>query len=129
MLSATKRAKDLRFRRRLLENYGYLCLICGRRFHNLACVSKEHIIPRSLAAKDTTGNIAPSHYRCNSIRGRDSIISTAKLVDAAEKTMHPVEFHLWLNVPIPCRVLPTEWHRPLNVPQCLELPETLPGMK
>lgn len=119
---------DVRARHNLLSDWGFLCVICGRRFTNIACVTKEHIIPRSKAPKGLQGNIAPSHYQCNKLRETSSIILFAKIIDQIELNMNPKEFIAWLNKPVPSRIVPYEATTLLHKPACFELPETLPGM-
>ena len=93
--------------RKLLRRWGYACVVCGREFANLACVTREHIIPRSKTAGCRLQNIiAPSHYRCNLFRGNSSIIHAAKLIDKLERSMKPDAFHAWLNCLVPNRIVP-----------------------
>lgn len=122
---------DVAYRKRLLERWDFLCVVCGREFMNLACVTKEHVIPRSVHSSQHmkfNDNLAPSHYRCNKLRGSGSIIEVAKLIDEKSKTMFYHDFVTWLNTPIPNRIVPKVALQPLRALQCLELPETLPGL-
>jgi len=127
---------DVQYRVRLLERWGYLCIVCGREFANLACVSKEHVIPKSKVKLGYThgdNNKAPSHHRCNQLRRDRSFIVAAREVDHHERMMHPKQFLAWLNRAIPNRIVPPEALLPLpplrrRVPQFLELPEYLPGV-
>jgi hypothetical protein len=125
--------EDVEYRRRLLVRWDFLCVVCGRGFTNLACVTKEHVIPRSETARISKfmkieENIAPSHHSCNKLRGVGSLIETAKLVDQKCKTMRYREFIKWLNAPVPHRIVPDSAKRPVREPACLELPEWVPGM-
>lgn len=123
--------EDVAYRWRLLVRWDFLCVVCGRGFTNIACVTKEHVIPRSIHSSKhmkVEENIAPSHHQCNKMRGVGSIIETAKLMEQKSKTMRHREFIRWLNVPVPHRIVPESAKRPLRQPQCLELPEWLPGM-
>lgn len=123
--------EDVAYRRRLLARWDFLCVVCGRGFMNIACVTKEHVIPRSVHGSrhpKVEENIAPSHHQCNKMRGVGSIIETAKLIDEKSKKMRPKEFTRWLNVPVPHRIVPKSATLPIQVPACLELPDWLPGM-
>jgi len=125
--------EDVAYRRRLLARWDFLCVVCGRGFTNIACVTKEHVIPRSETQKfskhtNLVENIAPSHHQCNKQRGVGSIIETAKFIDHKSKTMRPREFLRWLNAVVPHRIVPAAALTPIQVPACLDLPEWLPGM-
>lgn len=130
-MNSTMSQAGLRKRRRLLDAWDYQCVICGHRFTNLACVTFEHVVPQSFSArkKKLMGpeNVAPSHYRCNRLRGTRSIMVAAKTIADRATRMHPVAFIAWLNVVVPSRAVPEEALRPLHQPACLELPEHLPS--
>ena len=121
----------LRRRRRLLDAWGYLCVICGRRFTNLACVTFEHVVPQSFSARKkqmmARENVAPSHHRCNRLRGTGSIIAAARAISRKATGMRSDAFVRWLNAPVPGRAVPDEALRPLHQPACLEPPEHLPS--
>lgn len=120
---------SLRRRRRVLDAWGYLCVVCGRRFANLACVTFEHVVPQSFSKKKKRlmgrENIAPSHHRCNKLRGSGSIMAAARAVDDREKRMHCDSFVAWLNIAVPDRTASADALRPLHQPPCLEPPERL----
>jgi len=120
--------KDIRLRRQLISNWDFMCIICGRPFANLACVTKEHIIPKSVAPRGMTDNLAPSHYRCNELRKTSSILTTARKIDTKASMMSQHHFEEWLNAPVPNRVVPPLALHPLSTPACLRPPETLPGL-
>ena len=123
--------EDVAYRWRLLVRWDFLCVVCGRGFKNIACVTKEHVIPRSIHGSrhpKVEENIAPSHHQCNKLRGVGSIIETARLVDQKSKTMRQREFVRWLNMPVPHRIVPDSATRPLHTPLCLEPPDWVPGM-
>lgn len=89
---------------RLLKRWDYLCVVCGRPFANLACVTLEHLTPRSLGGKGTE-NFAPSHYRCNNRRGSRPLIRAA---DSLEREFNRIlqrqgeqRALQWLNKPNP----------------------------
>ena len=137
---------DIETRWRLLEKWGHRCIVCGHEFMNLACVSKEHVIPRSKVhqafniPKSPTkrwpesvhralaDNKAPSHYQCNKLRRDRSLIEAYREVEQMKQKMKPRAFLEWLNRLIPNRVVPP-WALTSMRPQgCLELPDSLPGM-
>ena len=95
------------FRRnvKLVRQWGYLCIVCGRPFANIACVTVEHIIPRSIRGNNKT-NTAPSHHQCNQLKGCSSLMRAAKAVDAMEAKMNPRQFPYWLNARVPARAVP-----------------------
>lgn len=89
----------------LVKRWGYQCIVCGRGFTNLACLTKEHIIPRSKLIISDRDNIGPSHNRCNNLRGNDSIIAASRRVN--ELYQKHVDRHSenwaiqWLNKILP----------------------------
>lgn len=126
----TMKDDDVAYRRRLLERWGHVCIVCGREFLNLASVTKEHVVPKSAPNRHKLDeNLAPSHWRCNQIRKTESLIATARVVDNLEKTMPRHHFLAWLNKAVPHRTVPPAALMPLRVPQCFELPDQLPGMR
>jgi len=132
--------EDVRYRQRLLERWGFVCFVCGEEFANLACVTKEHIIPRAHAGSvrwepdaSIDSNIAPSHYACNQVRGTDSIFSALRHIKALKAGMRDKDFYRWLNQPVPHRIVPLEALAPITRPwtvvlRSFELAEHLPGM-
>lgn len=126
--------KDMRARKYLLEEWGYACIICGERFANLACVTKEHVVPRSVCVNEPSKkpeykNLAPSHHVCNKLRQTDSLLVAAQRVEFIRQNMKPEAFWKWLNTPVPHRTVPKAALMPIHVPECLGLPEHLPGMR
>ena len=121
---------DVKLRRKLV-NHWELCVICGHEFANLACVTKEHIVPKCRLKPNKhneSGNIAASHYTCNNLRRANSIIAAAKEVERRRRTMKHKDFLRWLNKVVPARIVPAEALRSLYRPlACFELPEHLPG--
>ena len=96
----------------MLLEWNFTCVICGTEFTTLACITDEHLIPRSfiknfnkqhLRRPSFKKNIAPTHHRCNSERGSRSLIEATKLIDAKRETMNPKDFIAWLNRRIPGR--------------------------
>jgi len=100
--------KNFRRRFALLRKWGYACVICGRPFANLACVSIEHVIPQSLNKdKLLSENCAPSHWRCNHVRGTASLLEAVKIIEKKEKTIgNEKKFVAWLNTRVPRRNVP-----------------------
>jgi len=136
---------DIDYRVRMLERWGHQCIVCGLEFANLACVSKEHVIPKSKlhqilgfpknspllhqAIQELRDNKAPSHYQCNQLRGTRSLIEACREVERMKTKMSPQTFVDWLNKKIPNRKVPPAALEPLRKRGCLELPEYLPGMQ
>ncbi len=108
--------KNFRRRFSLLRKWGYACVICGRPFANLACVSIEHVIPQSRLTKnrplskflsDPSDNCAPSHWRCNHVRGTASLLEAVKIIEKKEKSIgNETKFVAWLNTRVPRRNVP-----------------------
>ncbi len=99
----------------LLRKWDYLCVICGLPFANLACVTVEHLIPRSMPdASKCHDNTAPSHYRCNQLRQTESVIQTAALINAIASSMPAKNFVQWLNKIVP-REGGTPWYCTTNI--------------
>lgn len=120
---------DIALRRRLLERWGYVCVVCGREFSNLACVTKEHVVPKSAPDRfKLPENLAPAHYSCNQLRKTNTLIRAAREIDRIEKKMCPEKFLAWLNKPVPNRTVPAHALCPLRQRRFMELPERLPGM-
>lgn len=125
--------RDARLRMKLLMEWDYLCILCGREFHDISSVTFEHLIPKSMSTKRVKkrllSNFAPTHYNCNQLRGTLSLLKAMRMIDRHRKRLGEKNFQEWINCPVPHRVIPPELlkltARPL---QCLELPEWLPGM-
>ena len=97
----------------LVKKWGYLCIVCGRPFANLACVTNEHIIPKSIIGnKNKHSNMAPSHWRCNASKGDQSLVDAAKLIDKKEKQLGK-NFKKWLNARVPNRHVP--WYALITI--------------
>lgn len=64
----------------ILDLWDRLCVVCGRSFLDERSVTIEHLVPRSLGGGGY-GNVAPSHYTCNSIRKTKSLIQAAQMVE------------------------------------------------
>lgn len=119
----------------LLERWDFQCVVCGYGFTNLMCVTKEHVVPRSMQGKTQAGGevYAPSHYRCNQLRKTDSLLKAFRRIELRKKSMKNEEFVRWLNVPVHSRTLLDKVQtyndvKLINRPGFMELPETLPGM-
>ena len=96
------------FRRnmKLIRQWGYQCIVCGRPFAHVACVTVEHIIPRSIYGKNNKTNVAPSHWRCNQLKGNMPLLVAAKAVESMEHRLGPHQFEAWLNAKVPSREVP-----------------------
>ena len=97
---------------KLLHMFNFTCVICGHEFASLDCVTYEHLLPKSVNRQMHKHGIerplgayhlAPTHYRCNNLRGSGSIIDVALAIEAFEHTMKRARFLSWLNVRIPGR--------------------------
>lgn len=92
---------------RLLRRWGYQCIVCGRPFACLACVTVEHVIPRSIVGnKNKHLNTAPSHWRCNQLKGNLPLLTAAKAVEDMAHRLGPKQFEHWLNARVPGREVP-----------------------
>lgn len=96
----------------LLRMFNFTCVICGEEFASLDCVTYEHLLPHSVshqmrregnAPLITHGNIAPTHFRCNNLRGSGSIVDAALAIEAMKRTMKRKRFYTWLNARMPGR--------------------------
>lgn len=116
----------------LLKQWDYLCVVCGRPFANLACVTVEHLTPRSLGGKGsvrqaidegkTHSNLGPSHYRCNNRRGSRSLIRAADSIEREfthlARRVGETSALQWLNKVSPC----SPYSRDPIVPQTARMP-------
>lgn len=91
----------------LARRWDCICIVCGRPLQHLACVTKEHIIPKSLGGKDGE-NIAPSHWNCNSFRGTMSLLDAQRAVERQLRRLGPCDAQEWLSRNVPGRNVP-EW--------------------
>lgn len=121
--------------RNLLVRWDFKCIICGEEFDNIACVTREHIVPKSfnddrgqMLKKILTENRAPAHFTCNGLRGNGSIMDAQRAIHVARTTMTPEAFYRWLNRPVPNRYVDPKKLR-IKVAQSFSLPERLPGME
>lgn len=90
---------------KLVRQWGYQCIVCGRPFDHVACVTVEHIIPRSLKGNNKT-NTAPSHWRCNQLKGNMPLMVAARAVDDMERRLGPKQFQTWISARVPGREVP-----------------------
>jgi len=112
--------KSFREKLKLSRRYDHQCIICGRSFANLACVTVEHIEPWAMKTfkRKARVNWAPSHWQCNMLRGTQSLIVASKLIDRKESKLSSHDFHAWLNAKVPGRITP--WYGMIS-PQDAEL--------
>lgn len=98
---------DARFKLNLAAEWNDTCIVCGRAFDSLACVTIEHIIPKS---KGGTGrwNKAPSHHNCNKLKGVLPLTVAARLVEERLAKMSESCQRQWLNKAVPNRIVPPE---------------------
>ena len=96
---------DLRKRLNLVLQWNRTCIICGEEFANLACVTREHLIPASKGGKQFE-NIAPSHHNCNSLREDKSLIEADMMVRFLRRKWGETRFKTWLSRPAPSLLVP-----------------------
>jgi hypothetical protein len=92
---------------KLARVWNFTCMLCGHRFETLACISKEHLIPRSMGGTNGKQNIAPTHWMCNRFRGTLSLVVAAEALELRlskfQTNKHKIR---WLNRKIPDRLAP-----------------------
>lgn len=88
--------------RGLLRNWENQCVLCGEPFDDMESITKEHLIPRSKGGRGS-GNLAPSHFRCNQLRGDLSLVETIILIEARKARVGEKEYREWANYPVPNR--------------------------
>lgn len=88
---------------KILQQWDFLCVICGEPFISANSITREHLIPISEGGTNNQNNLAPSHHRCNSIRGTNSLIETDKLINKQRIELGNDFIH-WLNRSVPNRV-------------------------
>ncbi len=103
--------KSFRNKLKLVKKWGYQCIVCGRPFENLACVTVEHIMPKFLGGKNNNTNTAPAHWRCNQEKDVLSLINAFKKINLIElrhkiKYKNSCVFLAWLNKKVPSRIVP-----------------------
>jgi 5-methylcytosine-specific restriction endonuclease McrA len=108
---------DVDTRLRMLRKWDFQCVICGHGFRDITSVSIEHLVPKSMggarcpkkkSGNRSMGNLAPSHYNCNRLRGRNSLINAVKSVEHRRRVMGDEQFTKWINTRIPGRHVPDE---------------------
>jgi len=119
---------DFQQKWKLVWEWDGICIVCGHEFANIACVTTDHIIPKSRGGKNGNYNKAPAHYRCNQLKGAESLIVASKLIVVKRESMRPDEFVAWLNKPVPHRHVPHHATIALRKRRCLELPDRVAGM-
>ena len=100
---------SMRNKLNLARRFDYVCIVCGHTFENLACVTAEHIVPRSQGGGGNRwGNIAPSHHRCNTLKGTLTLESAKKMIlEHIASFMGNIKAMIeWLNTPVPKREVP-----------------------
>jgi hypothetical protein len=98
--------RDVTRRLRMLDRYGYQCVVCGYEFESLACVTYEHVVPKSRGAEDAKDNVQPSHYSCNRLKGTKSLKNARHAVRSVRGQMNEADFLAWLNMHVPSRDVP-----------------------
>jgi hypothetical protein len=133
--------KDIRQYVRLAARWDFICIVCGNGFETVACMTREHIIPRSRGGKKRykqADNIAPAHFRCNQLKGNHGLLESQLVLERKMVTMPAHAFKAWLNARVPDRVVPEDAMVPpqfhLAAGQrrqraCIQLPKHLSGMR
>lgn len=93
-------ATSKRRKKRILDDWNHRCVICGEGFVCRACMTREHLIPRSIA-KGLQDNLAPSHYNCNKFRKTMPIIDAILLIEEKRKKMGEKQFKSWISKKVP----------------------------
>lgn len=88
---------------RVIDAWGGVCIVCGEPFRDLESATMEHVVPRSKGGVGLAYNLAPSHWRCNQLRGTRSIIDAAARVRKVRRRMGSGKFESWVNAKVPCR--------------------------
>ncbi len=99
--------KSALFYVKLAKRWGLSCVVCGHQLENIACITKEHVVPHSMGGKKGVGNIAPSHYSCNQARNTMSLIEANKLINQKLSAMDKKDRHGWLTKKVPGRETPS----------------------
>lgn len=101
----TMKIGDIADRLRMVRRRGFNCVICGREFDNIACVTYEHVVPKS-RAKFMKNNVALSHYSCNRLRGTDGLGEAWRRVEELHDQIGDEAFEQWLAKLPPNRDVP-----------------------
>lgn len=80
----------------LVAVWRFTCVICGHGFKSVACVTEDHIVPRSRGGKTNFMNVAPVHYGCNELKADDSLLVAVRRVEKLEKRIGAKQFQQWL---------------------------------
>ena len=102
-------SRTLRKYNKLLAAWDHKCVLCGEGFDDIESVTREHLIPRTIALNvlkrknSTRDNLAPSHFRCNQLRGTLSLVDSMVILDTLKDRMGIREFRCWVNERVPNR--------------------------
>ncbi len=102
--------KETRRKFRILAQWENACIVCGREFASLACVTVEHIKSRHKGGSGDPENLAPAHYTCNQVKRASSLIAGARRVEKEflrlTQRQGTANALAWLNRNIPKRYVP-----------------------
>lgn len=106
---------------KLIVKWDNLCIICGTPFGNIACVTVEHIIPKSKGGKGrrdriSNENLAPAHYQCNHFKEDNGFLETVKLIEQMRVSFGEKKFKQWVSKKVPGRQPIPEALLPLTTP-------------
>lgn len=100
-------------RLKLLRRWDHACVVCGRRFASISCVTFEHLVPRSLGGTGRVDNIGPSHHVCNSLRGTRSLVAACAVMERSLYTLAlmggTLAVTMFLSTPVPGRRVSLRW--------------------
>lgn len=100
-------------RLKLLRRWDHACVVCGRRFASISCVTFEHLVPRALVGTGRVDNIGPSHHVCNSLRGIQSLVAAYAAMERSLCTLALMggasAVTVFLSTPVPNRRVSVRW--------------------
>lgn len=111
----TMKRRDITRRLVLLTWWDGLCVVCGNGFDTLACVTYEHLRPKSMGGtKACLQKLGVSHYSCNRLRAAGSLLEGARAVSKMRNRIGEEQFRQWLAKKVPDREVPPEVLYPLT---------------
>jgi hypothetical protein len=127
---------DVDRRMRLLRSWDWQCVLCGGYFESIACVTVEHLMPKSrivdfkeMAAHTLHQNKAPSHYNCNQHRADMSLMDAIYTLARKRRVMGHKGFAEWANKKVPHRIIPPEFMSISTLPARAHPQVPLPGFE
>ena len=93
-------------RLKLLRRWNFRCVICGCDFKDMTSVTIEHLVPITVLRTQAAGtlhkldNLAPTHWRCNQLKGSRSLLWASGVMTAARGAMDDKAFYEYFNQPL-----------------------------